>query len=189
MRFRGFDLLYTRAYQIAMTHKYSYGVSVSQKLQQDAINTCSVTLNLSIYIRDAQQQDASIAKLRDLKLRNQPFAGHMGVARTEERIRQRSYRLGIHNSVQTFIHNCRACAQRKIATHNNKAPTHHIEAGEPFTFWAKDYMGPLPETARGNRNILVMMDHFSKWCEAFPTEDQKTSTVPNILLHKVFSTL
>ena len=124
-----------------------------RKLQQDAINTCSVTLNPSINIRDAQQQDASIAKLRDLKLRNQPkpsvsksqdvyfrkmlrhydklfirdgilvraigqrksypnyvivlpqslittcvkamhdspFAGHMGVARTEERIRQRFY--------------------------------------------------------------------------------------------------
>ena len=162
-----------------------------RKLQQDAINTCSVTLNPSINIRDAQQQDASIAKLRDLKLRNQPkpsvsksqdvffrkmlrhydklfirhdspFAGHMGVARTEERIRQRFYWPGIHNSVQTFIHNCHACAQRKIATHNNKAPTQHIEVGEPFTFWAIDYMGPLPETARGNRHILVMMDHFSK---------------------------
>ena len=220
-----------------------------RKLQQDAINTCSVTLNPSINIRDAQQQDASIAKLRDLKLRNQPkpsvsksqdvyfrkmlrhydklfirdgilvraigqrksypnyvivlpqslittcvkamhdspFAGHMGVARTEERIRQRFYWPGIHNSVQTFIHNCHACAQRKIATHNNKAPTQHIEVGEPFTFWAIDYMGPLPETARGNRHILVMMDHFSKWCEAFPTKDQKASTVANILLHKVFS--
>ena len=48
-------------------------------------------------------------------------------------------------------------------------------------------MGPLPETARGNRHILVMTDHFSKWCEAFPTKDQKASTVANIFLHKVFS--
>ena len=120
-------------------------------------------------------------------MHDSPFAGHMGVARTEERIRQRFYWPGIHTSVQTFIHNCHACAQRKIATHNNKAPTQHIEVGEPFTFWAMDYMGPLPETARGNRHILVMMDHFSKWCEAFPTKDQKASTVANILLHKVFS--
>ena len=43
-----------------------------RKLQQDAINTCSVTLNPSINICDAQQQDASIAKLCNLKLRNQP---------------------------------------------------------------------------------------------------------------------
>ena len=39
-----------------------------RKLQQDALNTCAVTLNPSINIRDAQQQDASIAKLCDLKL-------------------------------------------------------------------------------------------------------------------------
>ena len=137
-----------------------------RKLQQDAINTCSVTLNPSINIRDAQQQDASIAKLCDLKLRNQPkpsvsksqdvyfrkmlrhydklfirdgilvraigqrksylnyvivlpqslittcvkamhdspFAGHMGVARTEERIRQRFYWPGIHNSMGGRYH-------------------------------------------------------------------------------------
>ena len=91
-------------------------------------------------------------------MHDSPFAGHMGVARTEERIRQRFYWPGIHTSVQTFIHNCHACAQRKIATHNNKAPRQHIKVGQPFTFWAMDYMGPLPETACGNRHILVMMD-------------------------------
>ena len=32
-----------------------------------------------------------------------------------------------------------------------------------------------------------MMDHFSKWYEAFPTKDQKASTDANILLHQVFS--
>ena len=48
-------------------------------------------------------------------------------------------------------------------------------------------MGPLPETVHENHHILVMMDHFSKWCEAFPTKDQKASTFANILLHKLFS--
>ena len=48
-------------------------------------------------------------------------------------------------------------------------------------------MGPLPETARGNRHILVAMDHFTKWCEAFPTKDQKATTVVKILVEKVFS--
>lgn len=62
-----------------------------------------------------------------------------------------------------------------------------IEVGEPFTFWAMDYMGPLPITARGNKHILVVMDHFTKWCEAFPTKDQKASTVADVLVSKIFS--
>ena len=48
-------------------------------------------------------------------------------------------------------------------------------------------MGPLPETARGNRHLLVIMDYFTKWCEAFPTPDQKASTVAEILVTRVFS--
>ena len=116
-----------------------------------------------------------------------PFAGHMGIARTEDRIRQRFFWSGIRCSVQEYIKQCAACTQRKTPTDNNTAPQQTIEVGEPFTFWAMDYMGPLPETSRGNRHILVAMDNFSKWCEAFPTEDQKATTVSNILINKVFS--
>ena len=62
-----------------------------------------------------------------------------------------------------------------------------IPVGEPFVFWALDYMGPLKETSKGNRHILVLMDHFTKWCEAFPTKDQKASTVASTLVSRVFS--
>ena len=48
-------------------------------------------------------------------------------------------------------------------------------------------MGPLPETARGNRHLLVVMDHFTKWCEVFPTKDQKAYTVAQILVSRIFS--
>ena len=48
-------------------------------------------------------------------------------------------------------------------------------------------MGPISETSRGNRHILVVMDHFTKWCEAFPTKDQKASTVAKVLISRVFS--
>ena len=48
-------------------------------------------------------------------------------------------------------------------------------------------MGPFPETALGSRHILVVMDHFTKWCEAIPTKDQKASTVAPILVNRIFS--
>ncbi len=37
-----------------------------------------------------------------------------------------------------------------------------IDVGEPFTFWALDYMGPMSETSRRNKRTLVVMDHFTK---------------------------
>ena len=48
-------------------------------------------------------------------------------------------------------------------------------------------MGPLPETSRGNKHILVVVDHFTKWCEAFATPDKKASTVPPLLVSRIFS--
>lgn len=47
-------------------------------------------------------------------------------------------------------------------------------------------MGPIKETAHGNKDILVFIDHFSRWCEAFPTKDQKALTVAHILVLRNF---
>lgn len=40
-----------------------------------------------------------------------------------------------------------------------------------------DFKGPIPLSKFGNTNILVVMDHYSKWVEAFPTKDQTAETV------------
>ena len=116
-----------------------------------------------------------------------PFCGHLGVTRTETRIRQRFYWPGIRNSVVNYIKHCTVCQKRKSPTTLSKAPLQTIDVGEPFSFWALDYMGPIAETSRGNKYILVVTDHFTKWCEAFPTKDQKASTVAQTLISKVFS--
>ena len=116
-----------------------------------------------------------------------PYAGHLGVTKTIDRLRNRFYWPRMRESVEDYIRKCSACAQRKDPVHANKAPLQTIAVGEPFCFWALDYMGPLPETTRGNKHILVIMDHFTKWCEAVPTKDQKASTVAPILVNKIFS--
>jgi len=35
-----------------------------------------------------------------------------------------------------------------------------------------DLIGPLPETPRGNKYIVVLTDYFSKWTEAAPLQDK-----------------
>ena len=89
--------------------------------------------------------------------------------------------------ISDFVRNCSLCAQNKLDPNHNKAPLQSIEVSEPFVSWAMDYMGPLPETLRGNKHLLVVMDHFTKWCEVFATPDQKAKTVAAILVSRVFS--
>ena len=116
-----------------------------------------------------------------------PFSSHLGVTKTLDRIRDRFYWSGMGESVELYIHECPVYAQGKDSPNLNKAPLRSIEVGEPFSFWAMDFMGPFPETAQGNRHILVVMDHFTKWCEAIPTQDQKARTVAPILVNRIFS--
>ena len=42
---------------------------------------------------------------------------------------------------------------------------------------AIDILGPLPETERGNKHILIAMDYFSKWPEAYALPNQEAATV------------
>ena len=39
-----------------------------------------------------------------------------------------------------------------------------------------DILGPLHETAAGNRSVLVVGDYFSKWIEAYPIPNERAET-------------
>ena len=49
---------------------------------------------------------------------------------------------------------------------------------------AMDILGPLPETRKGNKYILVIGDYFTKWKEAFPMRDMEAATVANIFIQE-----
>ena len=51
---------------------------------------------------------------------------------------------------------------------------------------AVDLLGPLPESAKGNRYVIVVGDYFSRWMEALPIPNQEASTVAEKLVDEVF---
>jgi transposase InsO family protein len=59
--------------------------------------------------------------------------------------------------------------------------------GAPFERIAIDIMGPLPRPDSGNRYILVVMDYFTKWPEAYPLQDQEAETVAESLVTQFVS--
>jgi hypothetical protein len=54
--------------------------------------------------------------------------------------------------------------------------------GAPLERMALDIMGPLPQTDKGHKYILVITDYFTKWAEAYPMKDQEASTVADFLV-------
>lgn len=59
--------------------------------------------------------------------------------------------------------------------------------GSPFERIAVDIAGPFPTTEDGNKYIMVAIDYFSKWVEAYALPNQEAVTVAETLVKELFS--
>ena len=55
----------------------------------------------------------------------------------------------------------------------------------PMERLAVDVMGPLPVTESGNKYLLIAMDYFSKWPEAYALPNQEATTVAEVLVKEL----
>ncbi len=113
-----------------------------------------------------------------------PTGGHLGAERTLEKVRNHFYWTGLKNYVQNYCKRCDKCAARKHGQ-TKKAPLRQYTVGSPMERLSIDILGPLPETTNGNKYIVVVADHFSKWIEAFALPDQTSETVASVVVREV----
>ena len=52
-----------------------------------------------------------------------------------------------------------------------------------------DLIGPLPESKKGNKYILTVIDSFSRFALSVPLPDKKMITVARAMVNEVFSVL
>ena len=48
-----------------------------------------------------------------------------------------------------------------------------------------DFLGPLTKTSEGHKYILLVVDAFSKWPEAFPMKSTEASELARILYDEI----
>ena len=116
-------------------------------------------------------------------------SGHMGIEKTMARLENRFWWLGMTQDVKDWIRCCEPCAKRKMPAIRPRAPLKSIPVGGPWEMLAMDFLGPLPQTHRGNKYLLVLADYYTKWVEAYPLPDQQARTVAQVLVDEVFCRL
>src|SRR5215467_14505768 len=62
-----------------------------------------------------------------------------------------------------------------------------IEVGEPFQMVGVDIVGPMKISKKGNRYILVVVDLFTKWAEAYPLNNIEAITITETLVSQFIS--
>jgi hypothetical protein len=112
--------------------------------------------------------------------------GHLGVNKTEIKIRSRFYWFKMTESISEFIRVCNICQIYK-STRLPVAPLTPIQTRYPFELITADSTGPLPPTANRNRYILVVVDHFTKFVQAYALRDQTAPTFAECLVNYFFT--
>ncbi|UYV79703.1 hypothetical protein LAZ67_18000349 [Cordylochernes scorpioides] len=93
-----------------------------------------------------------------------PMAGHLGFAKTYDRVRKRFYWPGLYRTVSQYIAHCKECQQRKGVPQKPPGLLVPIPpTTSPFQKIGIDYLGRFPISHTGNRWIIVATDYLTRF--------------------------
>ena len=109
-------------------------------------------------------------------------AGHFSSRKTLSRIRQNYFWKNMSQDCSLYVHSCVNCSTQKKANLTARAPLINYQAGNPLDRVHIDILGPFPISRSGNRYVLMLIDQFTRWLEAFPLPDQAAEQVARVVV-------
>ncbi|XP_068684916.1 uncharacterized protein [Montipora foliosa] len=112
-----------------------------------------------------------------------PLSGHMGFAKTLDRIGAHFFWPGLSSDVRKFCATCPQCqlVARKLKSH--RAPLRPVEVvTEPFKKIAIDIVGELPRSTSGYKYILTIVDYATRYPEAVPLRTTNSKAIADALI-------
>ncbi|KII71821.1 Pro-Pol polyprotein [Thelohanellus kitauei] len=106
---------------------------------------------------------------------------HAGVDKTFSVIRDRYFWPFMYKDIENVVSCCDLCQKFKRENKKHKAPLVPMITLNKFEVWQSDILGPLCQSKRGNRYVILLIDPFTKWVEAFPSPNIDSGTVMNCL--------
>ncbi|KAF8774751.1 Retrovirus-related Pol polyprotein like [Argiope bruennichi] len=116
------------------------------------------------------------------ELHGSPTGGPFDAMKTLQKVRVRFYWNNVRNDVEKWCRTCAPCAARIGPRKRTKGRLQLYNVGAPFERIAFDILGPLPRSSYVNKDILIVMEYFTKWSESYPIPDQEAPTVAEILV-------
>ena len=120
------------------------------------------------------------------QVHNSKIVAHQGRRKTLHALQHFCYWFKMHKDVAFWIQTCDSCQRKKPPVPTPRAPMQIYLPGEPGQRVAMDICGALETTPSGNKYVLVISDHFSKYTEAYALKDQTAESVARVLVREWF---
>ena len=115
------------------------------------------------------------------------IGGHLGEAKTYERIADRMFWPTMYADIKEYVRSCTKCAARKSYLHHVQTPLYTIpRPAQPFETLGIDVLGTLPLTKLRNLYIVVITCYHTRWPIAFAMRNQRARTIATLLVEQVF---
>src|SRR5690554_5749813 len=118
---------------------------------------------------------------------NSITAGHLGINKTYGKLLTHYWWDGMWTTTKKWIRQCPECCMRKGNPQKHLGLPLSTVSERPWHILGADILGPLTSTTLGNRYVLVVTDHFTKWVEAFALPNQTAETIATKLVEEVFA--
>ena len=109
--------------------------------------------------------------------------GHLGVDRVVQLVQDRFYWPYLANDVQHYIRNVCQCLKRKKPNREQRAPLVNIRSSELFELVSVDFT-ELDRSSGGCRYCLVVVDHFTRFVQVYPTRNKSGSTAADKIFNE-----
>lgn len=115
------------------------------------------------------------------------LAAHGGYLKTLHRVQRTYFWPRMRNEIAKYVNRCETCRAIKPTNQCQTAPMGRYRDPErPWKMIALDFMGYYPLTKRGNRQLLVVVDVFSKFVLLKPVKRATAEATIHFLREGVF---
>ena len=108
--------------------------------------------------------------------------GHLGAERVYQLAKERFFWPNMQRDITHFVTSCCPCLRDKNPRYHTRAPLQSISSSAPFELLSVDFLEL--EKAGGYRYLLVIVDHFTRYAEVYPTRNKTARTAADKLFNQ-----